>query len=199
MPIVAALDNTVGQVTADVLVVLLVLSNAYLGWRLGFLRRVVAFLGLYIGVLAAGQIGNGLAAVVSPHSLYANAWMFVGVVVVTVLVFEVLGWAFEEKLQRMVVFIGDRIAGAVGGVIVGLAQALVLFMVALAVAAVPQNASNSVPAGRGATAKDITSATLAGQVVRITPQARAVFAPVLPNDLSTHLVEGTQVQTIPGV
>jgi hypothetical protein len=72
-------------------------------------------------------------------------------------------------------------------------------MVALAVAAVPANASNNVPSGRGGTAHDITSATLSGEVVRITPQARTVFAPALPNDLSTHLVEGTQVATLPGV
>ncbi|MFN2582769.1 MAG: CvpA family protein [Candidatus Dormibacteria bacterium] len=194
----ALLDSTVGQFTADFLVLALVALNVYLGWRLGLLRRVVAFAGVYVGVLAASNIGNGLAATIAPHSLYANAWMFVGVVVLTVLIFEGLGWAFEERLQQILVFIFDRIVGTVAGLVVGISEALVLFIVALAVAAVPSNASNNVPPGRGGSAKDITSATLAGEVVRIAPQARTVFGPVLPSDLSTHLNEGTQI-TVPGI
>ena len=196
---VAALDTSLGQFAADVLLVLLVVINVILGWTLGLLRRIVAFAGLYVGVLAATQIGNGLASLVAPHSLYANAWMFVGIVAVVVLLFEALGWAFEERLQKMLVFMFDRITGVIAGALVGLAQALVLFIVAIAVANVPGASSSSVPANRGGTAHDITSATLSGQVVRIAPEARTVFGPVLPADLSAHLVDGTQqVEHVPG-
>ncbi|MBV8194993.1 MAG: CvpA family protein [Candidatus Dormibacteraeota bacterium] len=198
VPPVAALDSTLGQFAADFVLLALVAVNGYLGWRLGLTRRIVAFAGLYVGVLAATQIGNGLASIVSPHSLYANAWMFVGVVAFIVLIFEGLGWAFEERLQKLLVFVFDRIAGIIAGVLVGVSQALVLFIVALAVAAVPANASNNVPPARGGTAHDITQSTLAGQVVRIAPQAQTVFSPVLPSNLSTHLVDGTQVAQIPG-
>src|SRR5579864_4335884 len=76
----ALFDQTLGQFTADLLLLLLIGLNAYLGWRLGLLRRVVAFAGLYVGVLAATNIGNGLASLFAQHSLYANAWMFVAVV-----------------------------------------------------------------------------------------------------------------------
>ena len=194
----AAFDQSLGQFTADLLLLFLIGLNAYLGWRLGLLRRAVAFVGLYVGVLAATNIGNGLASLFSQHSLYGNAWMFVAVVAVVVLVFEGLGWAYEDRLKRILVFVFDRVAGGIAGAIVGIAQALVLFIVALAVGTVPATASNNVPATHGATAQDISSSTLAGQVVRLAPQARSLFGPVLPGDLSSHLVEGTQV-TIPGI
>lgn len=195
----AFFDSTLGQFTADLLLVLLIAVNIFLGWRLGLLRRIVAFAGLYVGVLAATNVGNALASTFSPHSLYANAWMFVGVVAFVVLVFEGLGWAFNERLQKIVLFVFDRLTGSIAGLIVGLSQALVLFIVALAVAAAPSGQSNNLPSGRGATAQDITSAMLSGQVVRAAPQAEAVFGPVLPGDLSSHLVQGTQLEQIPGL
>lgn len=199
MRTVAFIDGTLGQFSADLLLVLLIGINVYLGWRLGLLRRVVAFAGLYVGVLAATNVGNGLASTFASHSLYANAWMFVGVVAFVVLIFEGLGWAFNERLQKIVLFVFDRLTGSIAGLIVGISQALVLFIVALAVAAVPSTASNNVPSGRGATAQDITSAVLSGQVVRAAPQAQSVFGPVLPDNLSSHLVQGTQLEPIPGV
>src|SRR5215472_3207740 len=118
-PMVAFFDGTVGEFGADLLLLLLIAINVYLGWKLGFLRRVVAFAGLYVGVLAATNIGNGLASTFAPHSLYANAWMFVGVVAFVELIFEGLGWAFDEKLQKLVYFAFDRVTGGIAGVIVG--------------------------------------------------------------------------------
>lgn len=195
----AFIDGTLGQFTADLLLVLLIAINVYLGWKLGFLRRVVAFAGLYVGVLAATNIGNGLASTFAPHSLYANAWMFVGVVAFVQLIFEGLGWAFNERLQKVVYFAFDRITGSVAGVIVGLSQALVLFLVALAVGAAPSTAQNNVPSGHALPAQDIKAAVFSGQVVRAAPQAQDVFGPVLPENLTTHLVEGTQLEAVPGV
>lgn len=199
MRTLASVDGSLGQFTADLLLLILIGINVYLGWRLGLLRRLVAFAGLYVGVLAATNVGNALASTFAPHSLYANAWMFVGVVALVVLVFEGLGWAFNERLQKIILFVFDRLTGSIAGLIVGLSQALVLFIVALAVATAPSSQSNNLPSGRGATAQDITSAMLSGQVVRAAPQAKAVFAPVLPTNLSSHLVEGTQLEQVPGI
>ena len=198
-PAVAFLDGTIGEFGADLLLVLLIGVNVYLGWKLGFLRRVVAFAGLYVGVLAATNIGNGLASTFAAHSLYANAWMFVGVVAFVELIFEGLGWAFDEKIQKFVYFAFDRLTGTIAGVIVGLSQALVLFIIAMAVAHVPTSAGANLPQNRGATAADINGAVLSGQVVRAAPTALTVFGPVLPNNLSDHLVEGTQLEPIPGL
>ena len=194
MAVVASLDSSLGQFAADFLVLALVAANGYLGWRLGIMRRLVSLVGLYVGVLAASNIGNWLAANIAPHSLYANAWL-----VAVVLLFEALGWAFNDKLQVIVVFVFDRIIGTVGGVVVGVAEALALFLVAFAVAGVSAVASNDAPPGRGSAAQAISSSTLAGLVARMEPQARAAFGPALPSDLSDHLAQGTQVTSIPGV
>jgi len=195
----ASVDNSLGTFTADFLLLALVAVNAYLGWRLGVMRRLVGFAGLYVGVLAASNIGNGLAAMFAPHSLYANAWMFTAVLVFVVLLFEALGWAFNERLQKIIVFVFDRVIGTAAGVMVGVAQALVLFLVAYAVANVSATPSNDAPPGRASAAQAIQASTLAGQVVRIEPQARAVFGPVLPDNLTDHLAQGTQISTVPGV
>jgi uncharacterized membrane protein required for colicin V production len=188
----AALDNTAGQVAADVLLLGLVGVNAIIGWRWGLLRRIVAFAGLYIGVLAATGLGNGIAGIIAPHSLYANAWVFVAVVVLVVATAEVLGHIFADRLEKLIVFIFDRVAGVIGGMIVGLAEALVLFLVALAVAAVPTNSGGTVPRDHDAVANSVTSSMVAGPATNLESLVRTVFAPVLPADLATHLAENTQ-------
>jgi uncharacterized membrane protein required for colicin V production len=190
----ASLDTTPAQFTVDLLLVALVGVNAYLGWRYGMLRRLVGFAGLYLGCLAATNVGNAVAAALHSGSVFVNAWSFVAVLVVVVVTFEVLGFLFNDKIQRIAVVLFDRIAGVIAGVLVGLAQALVLFLVAYALA----NTSGSSPGAthdRASAADAIQSATLAGQAVRITPEVHSIFGPVLPSDLSAHLAEGTPVVT----
>src|SRR5438477_4215535 len=101
-----------------------------MGWRQGMLRRLLAFGGLYLGVFAATNVGNALAGLLHPHSLYANAWAFVGVLVLVVVTVESMGQLLNDRLQLLAVELFDRIAGTVAGAVVGLAEALVLFLVA---------------------------------------------------------------------
>jgi Colicin V production protein len=189
--IVADLDTTPLRITADVVLLVLVAVNVYLGYRHGLLRRLFAFAGLFAGCLAATYVGNGLASLVDPHSLYANAWFFVGVVAVMVLIAEILGYLYEERLRKVMVMMFDRVAGAIGGAAVGFFQASVAFLVALAVAATP-GASNTVPADRGNAGHAIQTSMLSGLAVRAEPGVRTVFSPVLPSDLVGHLADGTQ-------
>jgi hypothetical protein len=190
----AALDTTWGQVTADLLLVVLVLVNVYVGWRRGMLRRLLAFGGVYLATFAATNVGNALAGLLHPHSLYANAWAFVGVFVLVVATIEILGQLLNDRLQLLAVVVFDRIAGTVAGALVGLAEALILFLVALSMAGVPNNGSDP---NRTGAATAIRSATLSGQAVRIEPQLQYVFGPVLPGDFSAHLAQSLHVATPP--
>jgi uncharacterized membrane protein required for colicin V production len=185
----AAVDTTVGQIAADVLLLALVAANGVFGWRWGLLRRILAFAGLYVGVFAASNIGNGIAGIISPHSVYADAWCFIAVLVLVVATSEVLGHIFADRLQKLIVFIFDRAAGVVGGVIVGVAEALALFLVAFSVAAVPNSTTGT--ADNAAAANAVKSAMLAGPVSNLESQFKAVFAPVLPSSLAAHLSENT--------
>jgi len=192
-----ALDTTWGQVTADLLLVLLVAFNAYMGWRHGTLRRVLAFGGVYLGAFAATNIGNGLADLLHPHSLYANAWAFVGIFVLVIVTVEIIGQILHDKVQIAVVAF-DRIAGSISGGIVGLAQAMILFLVALSMASVPADKNNTnVEPSRTAAAAAIKSATLSGLAVRAEPQLKAVFSPALPGDFTGHLGQSLKVVTPP--
>jgi uncharacterized membrane protein required for colicin V production len=194
---IAALDNTPGQVAFDALLVVVVIVNIYLGLRFGLLRRVVAFAGVYLGLFAATNIGNGLAGLVSPHSVYANAWAYIGVFAVVVIAFEILGHLFNDRLQLIAVVLFNRLSGVLAGAAVGIAEVLVVFLVALALGGVPVSANNGVDPNRNATAKDIQDANLSSLVVRLAPEARFVFAPALPGDFSAHLAQSVVPATPP--
>jgi uncharacterized membrane protein required for colicin V production len=188
--IVASIDSTPGQVFADALLVVAVAVNAYLGWSHGLIRRLFTALGVFLGVFAATNLGNAVAALVHSHNLEANAWSFVAIFVFVVVVIEVLGALMNDRLQKIVVAAFDRIGGVLLGAVVGVAEILILFLVAMAVSGAPSSTHASM-------AQDINSATLSGQAVRLEPQVRAVFGPVLPSNLSTHLSQNTLVITPP--
>lgn len=190
---VAALTNVGAGITVDIVLLALVLGNALAGWRTGLLRRVVAGLGVYGGVLAAVQVANGIASYLHHGDIFANAWSFIAVFGLVVVLFEVLGHLLDDRLQRIAVVVFDRATGAVLGAIVGFLEVSVLFMVALAVGAAPSLPTNTVPAQRDAAAQAVRASTLGSQAVRAQPIVRGLFAAVLPRDLTRHLLEGTAV------
>jgi uncharacterized membrane protein required for colicin V production len=187
--IVASIDSTPGQVLADALLVVAVAVNVYLGWSHGLIRRIVAAIGVFVGVFAATSLGNAVAALIHPHSVEANAWSFVAIFLFVVIVVEVLGMLIDDRLQKIAVAAFDRIGGILAGAVIGIGEVLIVFLVAIAISGVKSPyASMSV---------DIHAATLSGQVARIEPQVRTVFGPVLPSNLGEHLAENSVVLTPP--
>jgi uncharacterized membrane protein required for colicin V production len=187
--IVASIDSTPGQVLADALLVVAVAVNVYLGWSHGLIRRIVAAIGVFVGVFAATSLGNAVAALIHPHSVEANAWSFVAIFLFVVIVVEVLGMLIDDRLQKIAVAAFDRIGGILVGAVIGIGEVLIVFLVAITVSGVKSpDVSMS---------EDIHAATLSGQVARLEPQVRTVFGPVLPTNLGQHLVENTVVLTPP--
>jgi uncharacterized membrane protein required for colicin V production len=189
--IVASIDSTPGQVFADALLVIAVAVNAYLGWSHGLVRRLVSVVGLFLAVFAATNLGNAVAAIIHAHNLEANAWSFVAIFVFVVVVVEILGALMDERLQKIVVAAFDRIGGVLVGAVVGVAEVLILFLVAIAV-------SGAASSTHASMSQDIHSATLSGQAVRLEPQMRVLFGPVLPSNLTNHLQQNAVVN-IPAV
>jgi uncharacterized membrane protein required for colicin V production len=187
---VASIDSTFSQVGADIVLLLLVGLNAYMGWRYGFLRRVVAFAGVYVACFAASNLGNTIAGIASSHSVTGNAWAFIFTFVIVVFVCEVLAAMVNERLQKLAVVLFDRVAGLISGVVVGLSEALILFLVAFAVAQAPATRAPAGPGGEPL-AHALDSATLTGQATRLEPFVSSLFSVALPHDLSSHLQEGT--------
>lgn len=187
-----AFDGTLPQLTADAVLVVLVAINAFLGWRTGTLRRGLALAGLYAAFLAAYYTGNGVASVFRKGDIYANGWAFVAVLATAVVVVEVLGHFFADRLQRIAVVTFDRIAGTIVGAAVGFFQALVLFMVALAIGAATTGPGSTVPASHDSAAKAVRAATLSSHAIGAEPAVRGAVAPLITTDLTTHLEDGTQ-------
>ncbi|MBV8445118.1 MAG: CvpA family protein [Candidatus Dormibacteraeota bacterium] len=191
----ASLDSTPGQVFADLVLLVLVGINVYLGFRYGLMRRVVALLGVYVACFAATNLGNPIASLFQSRSVSSNAWAFILVFVIVCLMVEIMAALLHERLQRVLVVLFDRIGGSVLGAAVGLAEALVLFLVAFAVSQSP-GTSLSPLSGPGETpAHAVGNSLVAGQVARLEPQMTRLLGPALPSNLSSHLQEGTATNT----
>ena len=168
--IAASIDSTPGQVFADALLVVAIAVNVYLGWSHGLIRRVFTAVGVFLACFAASNLGNAIAALIHAHSADANAWAFTAVFLFVVIVMEVLGTLLNERLQKIVVAPFDRIGGAIAGGVVGIAEVLILFLVAISVSGATEPDPTSRPCRR-----TFTTATLSGQVVRLEPQVRTLF------------------------
>jgi hypothetical protein len=192
-----AIDSTLPQFSADALLIVLVIVNSVIGWRTGTLRRLLSLIGLYAAFIAAYYTGNSFASLFRKGDIFANGWSFVAVLVVVVVVVEVLGRLFDERLKRLAVVTFDRFAGMFIGAAIGFLQAGVLFMVALAVGGATPGPGNSVPPSRDSAANAVRSGTLSGQAIRVEPALRSVFAPLTSTDLTTHFEDGTQLTTVP--
>jgi colicin V production protein len=189
-------DSTLPQYSADALLVVLIVVNAVLGWRTGTLRRAFSLVGLYAAFLAAYYTGNSFASIFRKGDLFVDAWAFVAVLVVVVIIFEVVGRVLGDRIQRIAVVTFDRVAGMLLGAALGFFQAAVLFMVALAVGAATPGPGNTIPGSRDIPAKAVREAALAGHAIGVEPALRAAFAPLISTDLTTHLENGAQLTTV---
>jgi len=153
------------------------------------IRRIFTAVGVFVAVFAAANLGNAVAALIHAHDAQANAWSFVAIFLFVVIVVEVLGALLNERLEKLAVAAFDRIGGVLVGAVVGVAEVLILFLVAISVS------SNATP--RSTMSQDIHAATLSGQVVRLEPQVRSVFGPFLPSNLTDHFNQNANVLTPP--
>jgi uncharacterized membrane protein required for colicin V production len=188
--IAASIDSTPGQVFADALLVVAVAVNAYLGWSHGLIRRIFTAVGVFLGCFAASNLGNAIAALIHSHNVDANAWAFVAVFLFVIIVVEVLGTLLNERLEKIVVAAFDRIGGVLVGAAVGVAEVLILFLVAISV-------SGPTSTTHASMSQDIHAATLSGQVVRLAPQVHTLLSPVLPANLTEHFAQDAVVVTPP--
>jgi uncharacterized membrane protein required for colicin V production len=188
--IAASIDSTPGQVFADALLVVAVAVNAYLGWSHGLIRRLFTAVGVFLACFAASNLGNAIAALIHAHNQEANAWAFVAVFLFVIIVVEVLGTLLNERLQKIVVAAFDRIGGVLAGAVIGVAEVLILFLVAIAV-------SGTAGAVHTTMSQDIHAATLSGRAVQLEPTVKTLFAPVLPTSLGAHFAQNAVVVTPP--
>ena len=188
-----AFDSSAPQFGVDGLLVVLIAVNAFLGWKSGFLRRVIAFIGLYVGIIAAYYAGDGIADWINKNSIVTRAWTFIGIVLVCVVAAEVVGRLLADRVRRLATLVFDHSAGLVAGAAVGFFQALTVFWVALAVGAAPATATNNVPTDHGTYASAVESATLSSRSVNALPALQTIVKPAVGDDLTDHLLNGSTI------
>jgi uncharacterized membrane protein required for colicin V production len=185
----SVIDSSFAQFGADALLIVLIVVNAVAGWKTRTMRRALSLISVYVAFLAAYYLGNAFASILRKGDIFVNAWSFVAVFVLVVIMFEVVGHVLADRIERIAVVAFDRVAGAALGATVGFFQAAVLFMVVLAVGTATPGPANSVPSSRDSAANAVRGAAISGHVVGVEPVLRAVFAPLITTDLTTHLQE----------
>jgi uncharacterized membrane protein required for colicin V production len=180
----------------DIAAVLIIFVNAVVGWRYGVIRRMIAFAGLYAGVAAASFAGNGIAHYLhgsgTSGDLYSAAWSFVAVLTVVVLLFEVLGALYGDRVRSISALAFDRTAGLVAGGVVGFLEIAVICLVAVSVGIVGvAPGQQNLPGDRTAVANAVHDGILGGRIYTVEPGVQQLFRPALPSDLPGHLAELT--------
>jgi uncharacterized membrane protein required for colicin V production len=180
----------------DIAAVLFIFLNAVAGWRYGVIGRMIAFAGLYAGVAAASFVGNGIAHYIhgrgTSTDLYAAAWSFVAVLVVVVVLVEVLGALYGDRIRSITALAFDRTAGLVAGGVVGFLEIAVICLVALSVGSVQVGpGQQNLPGDRTAVANAVHDGIVGGRIYTVEPGVEQLFKPALPRDLPGHLAELT--------
>lgn len=180
----------------DLIAVLLIVVNILLGWRFGIIGRALALGGLYGGVAAATAMsarllrlfGGGGAA----NDLYATAWTFIGVVFGVVVMVEILGALYRDRVEKVISLMFDRTSGIVAGLVVGVLQAAIVCMVALAVGnAGTSGPGQHLPSLRSTTANAVYQSVIGSHIAGLNPAVTTFFGPALPQSLSGYLADTT--------
>ncbi len=190
-------DSTFSQAFADLVLIALVALNAWWGWKYGLVRRAFMFAGMFAAVAGATYLGNPIASLLAPHDIYGNAWCFVLVFVAVIILFEIMAALFNDQIQSMIVITFDKVAGLIAGLLMGVFETGILFLVCVAVGnAPPPSLGNSIPGDYQSSKEAVSTATLGEYVVDLKPGLEALFGPSLPSDLSKHLAEGTTINGV---
>jgi uncharacterized membrane protein required for colicin V production len=175
------------EATADFVLLVVVGVNCWMGWRYGLVRRAIAFAAIYGATLSAYYVGDPLASTVGTGDLVANAWAFVAVFGVAVVMIEILAALYADTLQKAVLIVFDRVTGLVAGLLVGALELGVLLLVAQAVANAPPSASTASSASRTTVVTAIDNGVLTQVIVRLEPGMQDLLGPALPGNLQSRL------------
>jgi uncharacterized membrane protein required for colicin V production len=184
----------------DLIAVALIIVNLLLGWRFGIIGRALALGGLYGGVAAATAMGNRLLRLFggggAANDLYASAWMYIGVVFAVIAMVEILGALYRDRVEKVISLMFDRTSGIVGGLVVGVLQAAIVMMVALAVGdASSADPGQKLPSERGNTASAVRNSVIGSHIAGLDPALKTFFGPALPPSLAGYLADTTSAAT----
>ena len=175
----------------DVIVLVVVLALAILGWYTGLIRRVIGFAAMYGSFFVATHLDATAAAVwqqsfVGWSTPDALTVCFVGIVVVLFVVIEILVSFVHRQLQLAPVAL-DRATGVVVGAVTGFAGTAVMLWLLWASV---QPSSFVSPDARQIQVRDAIKNSATGVAIAESaghPLAKTVFVPVVPGEPAQFL------------
>jgi len=175
------------EALADLILILIVGVNCFLGWRYGLVRRAIACVAVYAGTLDAYYVGDPLAATLGDGNLTGNAWAFVAVFGVAVLMIEILAALYSDLIKKAITVMFDRVAGVAAGLVVGVLELGVVLLVIKAVADAPPSTANVSSAIRTTPAIAVDHGVLTQVIVDLEPGIQRLLSPGIPSNIENRL------------
>ncbi len=174
----------------DIVFVLYIVLNAFLGFRFGLFRRAIHVGAFYLGMLLAQALSPGFSEQFgynsgsSPSS--AHFGVFLAIVFGMVIVAEVLGFAYADALAFLNTMLADRLLGTVlGATAAGLELAVILYLFAQMVATTLPTGSSLAPIV-SSSQDQIRASILTPQIHKAQGLSLFLFRPVLPAEPGTY-------------
>jgi uncharacterized membrane protein required for colicin V production len=175
------------EALADLILILIVGVNCFLGWRYGLVRRAIACVAVYAATLAGYYVGDPLAGTLGDANLTGNAWAFIAVFGVGVLMIEILAALYSDLIKRTITVMFDRVAGFAAGLVVGVLELGVILIVIQAVADAPPSTANVSSAVRTTPAIAVDHGVLTQVIVDLEPGIQRLLSPAIPSNIEGRL------------
>jgi uncharacterized membrane protein required for colicin V production len=181
----------------DVVIVAVLMVNFAVGYLTGFLRRIIAFLGLFVGVgfatIASPKIAAGLIkTTTTDNALWIHAGFYLACVVVVVVLFEAMGVVYSRLLRQYTSVVLDSISGALAGLILGALQVAVLLIMGVNLLSTHLPSGYPYPSNFGEVQATFQGSVLAKHFYRLEPSAHLLLSPVLPKNLQAYFTMSFQ-------
>ena len=104
----------------DIIIILVALLGAYIGWKQGLIRTVFTAIGLIVGIALAGQWSDSLADKFSSSGeQWAYILAFTIIVIIVLIIANILGAILKRFIKIIMLGWLDSIGGIVLGFCVG--------------------------------------------------------------------------------
>ena len=103
----------------DVVILIVALLGAFVGFRQGLVLSIFSFLGLVAGVAVAGWASGPLADRISPDAAWAYVLAFIIILLIVIFLFNLVGTILKQFIKLIMLGWVDSLGGAVLGLFVG--------------------------------------------------------------------------------
>jgi uncharacterized membrane protein required for colicin V production len=177
----------------DVVVVLYVLVNAFLGFRYGLFRRFVHIGAFYLGLLLAQAMSPGLAGAFNfntgTHPTAGHFLLFMAILFGLVVVVEALMFAFGSVLDAFNALIFDRFFGLVIGIVAAVLEMAVVLYLFNFMVATPLPPGATQPPFITSVASQLDGSPTAKAMSRLRQYIVVLYGPVLPPEPATYFAK----------